>query len=52
MSWRNNKKYNEEYKDFDVLYVKTTNPDIKKLRVINWLKTRKEELLHGIKSNY
>lgn len=39
MSWRKiNKKYNGGYKDFDVWYLKTTHPDIKKLRVINWLK--------------
>ncbi len=53
MSWRkNNKRYNEGFRSFDVWILKIEHPNIKKLRVRNWLKARKEEQIHELKSNY
>lgn len=47
-----NKTYTDESKGFIIRFLKDTSPNIKKLRARNWLKARKEELLHEFKSNY
>lgn len=40
MSWRKyNKIYTEDFKGFNVWYLKVMHTDIKKLRARNWLKT-------------